>query len=152
MQKRRILQWWLLVCLTGVGLILFVIQGGLDYVNRADFTKLSFIIFFMFVYCTCLIGSRMRKGGGIGVAKFCSWMMPLMGMIGTVLGFITMLLVSPFESAKTLEATQTAFNGMFLGMSTALVTTASGLIFSVLLRVQIFNYEYRRKFDHHPAA
>jgi len=145
--KRRFLQWWLLICLCGLGLFFFGWNGGISYVYKADFTKITFVISALFIYGSLLVGARTKKGnGGVGLAKFFSRLMPMLGMFGTVIGFIWMLKVSPFESTGDIQAMKCVFSDMFHGMSTALVTTAVGLAGSLLLKVQIFNYEYKKEY------
>ena len=65
-----------------------------------------------------------------------------LGMVGTVTGFLFML-GTAFENidvtnAKTL---QDALAMMATGMSTALYTTLIGLISSLIIKVQLVNYE-----------
>ena len=144
---KRFLQWWLLICLCGLGLFFFGYNGGISYVYKADFTKITVIIFALFIYGSILVGIRTKNGnGGVGMAKFFSRIMPMLGMFGTVIGFIWMLKVSPFESTGDVNAMKCVFTDMFRGMSTALVTTAAGLAGSLILKVQIFNYEYRKEY------
>ena len=145
--KRRFLQWWLLICLTGLGFVFFAYHGGIGYVIEADFTKITFIIFALFIYGSIFIGTKTKRGsGGVGIVKFFARIMPMLGMFGTVIGFIWMLKVSPFESTGNVDAMKSVFSDMFHGMSTALVTTAAGLAGSLLLKVQIFNYEYKKEY------
>lgn len=144
----RFLKWWVIVCIIGIGLFFFVYYGGIEYVNNADFTKLSFVIFALFLYGSVLVGIRTRKGGGVGLAKYFSSVMPRLGMVGTVLGFIKMLSVCFIDlDIQNPQKMQQALSIMSEGMSTALLTTAAGLIFSILLNVQIFNYEYKREYN-----
>ena len=67
-----------------------------------------------------------------------------LGMIGTVAGFILMLGSSfeglDVEDTASLKSTLTA---MALGMSTALYTTLTGLIFSQFTKIQLVNLESR---------
>ena len=63
-----------------------------------------------------------------------------LGMIGTVIGFIYMLSTSFTNIAvNDLSKMAEAIISMGTGMSTALYTTASGLICSFLLKLQLYN-------------
>ena len=72
--------------------------------------------------------------------------MTKLGMTGTVIGFISMLSIclKNVDVQNTLSM-QVILSEMTTGMSTALVTTAAGLIFSLLLHIQIFNYDEAMK-------
>jgi flagellar motor component MotA len=65
-----------------------------------------------------------------------------LGMVGTVTGFLYMLGTAfeniDIEEARTL---QNALSSMAKGMSTALYTTLTGLIASLIIKVQLVNYE-----------
>ena len=62
--------------------------------------------------------------------------------MGHVIGFIYMLATSfgSIEMAST-ATLRVALQNMGVGMSTALYTTAAGLVFSVLLRIQLYPFE-----------
>ena len=65
-----------------------------------------------------------------------------LGMVGTVTGFLYML-GTAFENIDITDATtlQDALSSMAKGMSTALYTTLTGLIASLIIKVQLVNYE-----------
>ena len=68
------------------------------------------------------------------------------GMVGTVTGFLLML----GTAFKDLDVTnvvslQDALANMALGMSTALYTTLVGLICSLIIKVQLVNFEISLK-------
>jgi biopolymer transport protein ExbB/TolQ len=65
-----------------------------------------------------------------------------LGMIGTVAGFLIMLL-SAFGSMDigNTESMQEALSSMALGMGTALYTTLVGLVSSLFIKVQLVNLE-----------
>lgn len=141
------LRWWLIVCCTCVGVAFFVIYGGVNYVNEADFTKISFAIFIGFVYFSIRVGICTYKGyGDLSVARFAAGVFIKLGMTGTVLGFIYMLSTC-FANINTqnIVAMQSVLSQMATGMSTALVTTATGLICNIILNLQIFNFEKAMK-------
>ena len=69
-------------------------------------------------------------------------------MIGTVKGFLLML-GTAFENidVSNTETLQNALTQMALGMSTALYTTLIGLICSLILKIQLVNYETSYDYD-----
>lgn len=139
----KFLRWWLIVVLTSVGLTFFVINGGFEYVNQADFTKITFLIFGLFTYCTIRMGAVTYRGYGDDTfPKFCVGLMTKLGMTGTVLGFMKMLSVALSDvNVQDVKCMQSVLSQMSHGMSTALVTTAAGLIASILLQIQVYNNE-----------
>ena len=141
------LRWWLIVVCTALGLVFFTIYGGVNYVNHADFTKISFLIFALFVYCTIQVGiSTYRKTDRLDFSRWCLGIMTKLGMTGTVIGFISMLSTCLRNvNVQDTRAMQGILSDMTMGMSTALVTTAAGLIFSLLLHIQIFNFDTRKR-------
>ena len=63
-------------------------------------------------------------------------------MIGTVIGFIAMLGGFINLDIENIETIQDLITELGSGMSTALYTTLTGLISSVLLKIQCFNLSY----------
>jgi len=61
------------------------------------------------------------------------------GMIGTVIGFIIMLVGFGTTDASDAESIQKLMGQISSGMSTSLLTTLAGLVCSVLLKLQFFN-------------
>ena len=142
----RFLKWWVIICLTIVGLIFLIIYDGINYINEADFTKLSFIIFGLFCYCSIMVGYYTKieslRSSQLKFPRLMVGIMTKLGMTGTVLGFIKMLATCLNKvDVNNAQSMQSVLAQMSHGMSTALVTTAAGLICSILLQLQIFNYE-----------
>ncbi len=63
-------------------------------------------------------------------------------MIGTVTGFIMMLGGFNEISFSDINASKELMRSLGGGMSTALYTTLTGLLCSVLLKIQYFNLSY----------
>ncbi len=65
-----------------------------------------------------------------------------LGMVGTVTGFLYML-GTTFENidVSNSQTLQDALASMARGMSTALYTTLTGLIASLIIKIQLVNYE-----------
>jgi len=147
-----LLQWWLMFSIINLGVVGGFATDLVMKVNDADFTKLSFVIFVLFYIFTVKLGiniyhfckSKLTKR--IEIAKknnengwFASDIFLTIGMIGTVFGFIFMLSSSFADiNATNMSSIQHALTTMSTGMSTALFTTAAGLICSLLLKVQLF--------------
>ena len=146
---RKLLKWWLVFCLTLLGF------GTLYYFNmhsqlyHADVTKLSFLIIIIFIFTSVWIGRKTYDlettsviDDKIDVGWFIAESCLALGMVGTVTGFLYML-GTAFENIDITDATtlQDALASMAKGMSTALYTTLTGLIASLIIKVQLVNYE-----------
>ena len=146
---RKLLKWWLIFCLTLLGF------GTLYYFNmhsqlyHADVTKLSFLIIIIFIFTSVWIGRKTYDleitsvvDDKIDVGWFIAESCLALGMIGTVTGFLYML-GTAFENIDITDATtlQDALASMAKGMSTALYTTLTGLIASLIIKIQLVNYE-----------
>ena len=140
---KSFLKWWVIVAgtLTGIGFL--IVYNCINYVNEADVTKLSFVIFALFIHSTVQVGRSTYYGiDKLSVPRFMVGVMTKIGMLGTVLGFIMMLSTClSGASLQNVQAMQITMSNMTSGMSTALVTTAAGLICSLILQLQIFNFD-----------
>ena len=149
------LRWWLIFILMILGSITLYITDMISEINQADFTKISFFIyglFMVFSIHTGMLTHRSCKTGHIDDGEtgwFVADKLMALGMIGTVIGFIyTLQSVFVGLDTSSTEAMQQALSSMSTGMSTALYTTASGLICSLLLKVQLFNLSQGQKNRH----
>lgn len=138
------LRWWLIFCLTLFGLVLAWELDVFHRVNEADVTKLSFVILIVFMAASCRIGATLIRDAAWkdrtkveGSTKFIAKTLIDLGLIGTVIGFIFMLTVS-LEGMENMqpEKFRVALQQMGQGMGTALYTTATGIICSLVLRLQ----------------
>ena len=146
---KKLLKWWLIFCLTLLGfgtLYHFNMHSQLYY---ADVTKLSFLIIIIFIFTSVWIGRKTYDldttsvvDEKIDVGWFIAESCLALGMVGTVTGFLYML-GTAFENIDITDATtlQDALASMAKGMSTALYTTLTGLIASLIIKVQLVNYE-----------
>jgi hypothetical protein len=145
--KKHFLRWWLMVCLMVVGAVLMQIYGMWEILNNSDVTKISFLILFLFVIFTIKTGIRTYSPTKedykkIRTIEFFADKFLVLGMIGTVVGFIYMLRICFVGINAANPATmQAALVKMSFGMGTALFTTAAGLICSLLLKFQLFNLQ-----------
>ena len=149
----KLLKWWLIFCLTILGfgtLYYFNVHSLLYY---ADVTKLSFLIIVIFMFTSIWIGRKTYDlettsviDDKIDVGWFIAESCLALGMVGTVTGFLYML-GTAFENIDITNATtlQDALASMARGMSTALYTTLTGLIASLIIKIQLVNYEINEK-------
>lgn len=152
------LRWWLFFTLIGLGCFVLIVSGALHKIGEVDVTRISFLILAIFLIFSIRTGQktyalcRLESAGALAdpyqqddeLGWFVSDMLLTMGMIGTVIGFIYMLGTSfqEFDPGNTGSLKQVMAK-MSTGMSTALYTTASGLICSLLLKLQLFNYSHQ---------
>ena len=137
------LRWWVIVAgmITGLGFLL--VYDCINYINDSDVTKLSFVIFALFIHSTIQVGrSTYHNIDRMDIPRFMVGVMTKTGMLGTVIGFILMLSTCfsgvSFSNAQSMQGVITS---MTSGMSTALITTATGLVCSLILQLQIFNFD-----------
>ena len=146
--RRHFLRWW--VAFTGilVGTTILVAFGFLGVVNRADVTKISFAIYVVFLLSSIRIGWAIQKYPRLdpcSTIRFSSLavsIMPVMGMIGTVIGFI-IVLGDKFRQidVSNVPSMQAALIPMAAGLGSALYTTATGLVCALFLMMQLFILE-----------
>lgn len=137
------LKWWVIVAGTITGIGFLVVYDCINYINEADVTKLSFVIFALFIHSTIQVGrSTYYQIDKMEIPRFMVGIMTKIGMLGTVIGFILMLSTCLGDvSFQNVQSMQSVIGNMTSGMSTALVTTATGLICSLILQLQIFNFD-----------
>ena len=146
---KSLLKWWLIFCLTMIGLGASVYFDVHKHLYEADVTRLSYVIIFIFACTSLWIGSKTyqvsvkedySQSSEVGwfIAESCL----ALGMVGTVTCFLIMLGTTFTNIDVTNAATlQQALADMAVGMSTALWTTLVGLISSLIIKVQLVNLE-----------
>ena len=146
---KSLLKWWLIFCLTLLGLCTCVYFNIHKDLYAADVTRLSFLIISIFTCTSIWIGTKTYKVGiqqdynqKSDVGWFISESCLALGMVGTVTGFLIMLGTAFANVDVTNAATlQQALSDMAIGMSTALWTTLVGLVSSLIIKVQLVNLE-----------
>ena len=146
-----LLRWWLIFTLITIGSVGLYTSGILQQIVDVDFTKISFLIFGLFYMFSIKNGIDTYKANKdkTNVDELCKkneagWFISdqllNLGMVGTVVGLIYVL-ISCFSGidVSNVATMKRALTLMSSGMGTALYTTASGLICSILLKVQLFN-------------
>ena len=146
---KSLLKWWLIFCITLLGLSTCVYFNIHKDLYAADVTRLSFFIISIFICTSVWIGTKTYKVGirqdydqKSDVGWFVSESCLALGMVGTVTGFLIML-GTAFANVDVTNATtlQQALSDMATGMSTALWTTLVGLVCSLIIKVQLVYLE-----------
>ena len=143
------LRWWVIIAgvITGIGFL--IVYDCINYINDSDVTKLSFVIFALFAHSTLQVGMSTYKRDkhiydnhiNLNIPRFMVRAMKQIGMLGTVIGLILMSTCLIGVSFHNVQEMQNIIGNVLTGMSTALVTTAAGLICSLILELQIFNFD-----------
>lgn len=142
MRRKTFLIWWLVFTLIVAGSILAYITGLVDRINQADFTKISFLIYALFIVFSVKCGINTAKLKEDSSGWFVSDILVKLGLIGTLIGLIYVFTTSlgsiDVAQPQTMKA---AISSMMTGMGTALYTTIIGLTCSLILQLQLHNLE-----------
>ncbi|TFG93986.1 hypothetical protein E4H12_16010 [Candidatus Thorarchaeota archaeon] len=153
-QFNGLLKWWLVQSTIALAFLYCYYLGLFHMLWDADVSKISFFILTLYVGVSGLIGlitSRAELAYTqhkkfidvyIPICWHAASEMTVLGLIGTVIGFI--LLLGPTFAGLNLAdaaATQTILAKMAIGMSTALTTTLVGLVCAILTRLQLVNLD-----------
>lgn len=148
--KVLFLEWWLYFIAVIFGSILVWNLGLVDKIYTTDFTRLSFVIYGIFMFTTIYSGISLLIKKSLyrsnNVVWFISDMLLNLGIIGTVSGFIYTLGTN-FGSlnAANPAVLQDVVSKMAVGMGTALYTTLMGLSCSTLLKAQAYIIDFKEK-------
>lgn len=140
----RFMIWWLAAVIQIIGVGVAIHFGAIQFLLDADQTYLSFVTLTMWVIGTIGIGyisytSSKNYDTPWFIAESCI----SVGMIGTLIGFMLMLSSSLGSvDPSDIDSMKAVIASMATGMSTALVTTLSGLVFSLFLKIQITTQEH----------
>lgn len=139
--------WWLLTVIQMIGLGVAINFGAIEYLLSADITRLSFVIFVIWILTTLNIGwNSFKKNYDHDLAWFNAEICMSIGMVGTIIGFILMLSGSLGDiDPSDVETMKRVIADMAAGMSTALVTTLTGLVANILLKIQVVSQEYDKE-------
>jgi len=148
-----LLRWWFLFC-TQISLSAVAYHFGFfHHLYREDTTRIGFFILGILILTSMWIGKKTYsfkknwEGPDEAIKEFSSgWFIAesclVLGLIGTVTGFILMLGTAFTELDVTnITSVQGALVKMSLGMSTALYTTLVGLISSLAIKIQLVTIE-----------
>lgn len=139
----KFLKWWLIFTIQSITLGVIIYFGGLNYLLDNDRTYLSIAICCIWLYQSIITGVSIYKSKE---ATELSWFLAdscmTIGMVGTVVGFIIMLSTSFADIDVTnVTAMKIVISNMATGMGTALLTTLSGLVASIYLKLQLVHHE-----------
>tara|TARA_R110002020_G_scaffold215614_7_gene422863 strand:- start:1301 stop:1807 length:507 start_codon:yes stop_codon:yes gene_type:complete len=151
------LKWWLFMAAVMAPSAYLIMNDGLRSLWEQDATKLSFLLLLIFIHMSAWCGyktwrlsrfldrdetekylvekiERLMEAGW-----FASDLCLSIGMVGTVIGFITMMSGFGEIDVAKMTTVQDMIKSLGSGMSTALYTTLVGLVCSALLKIQYFN-------------
>ena len=148
-----LLRWWFLLCTEiSLGTVAYHFNF-FHHLYREDTTRIGFFILGILFLTTLWLGKKIytfksiwsgpeeairQLSSGWFIAESCL----VLGLIGTVTGFILMLGTAFTELDVTnIVSVQNALIKMSLGMSTALYTTLVGLISSLAIKIQLVTIE-----------
>ena len=148
-----LLRWWFLFCTqVALGTIAYHFSF-FNHLYREDTTRIGFFILGILILTSLWIGKKIFslkktwEGPDVAIKDFSpGWFVAesclVLGLIGTVSGFILMLGTAFTELDVTnIVSVQNALIKMSLGMSTALYTTLVGLISSLVIKIQLVTIE-----------
>ena len=139
----KTLRWWLTVCVLGVLVYFSYANGWLLPLYEKDATMITYLITIVFGATTLSLGykSFLKKQFENEVEWFVSDAVLTLGMIGTIIGFMIML-IGTFDTVEVtaVENIRAVLSSMSKGLYTALSTTLLGLISSVILKIQLVTY------------
>ena len=143
------LRWWLVFVCSVAGLVLAGASGHILAMWRIDAYKVSFVTLTVYFLVSVFLGRltwrigrgdrswhlRFREGYDYSVT-----LMTMLGLIGTVIGFMGLLATS-FSSlgSADLAAARVAIGSLTAGSANALVNTLVGLMGAVGLKLQVIN-------------
>lgn len=136
---KRFMMWWLVVVIQAVLVGIAVNFSAISFIIENDITYLSFLIISLLAVGTVMIGYiTYKKENNFEYTWFVAESAMTIGMIGTVIGFMLML-GSSFANIDpgNIDSMRKVIADMAVGMSTALLTTLTGLVVSLALKVQI---------------
>jgi len=142
--KTRFMIWWLATVIQIIGVAIAYAFGGFEFLLSADQTYLSFAIIVLWMAATTMIGlSSYKSQSNYDTPWFIAESCISVGMVGTLIGFMLMLSSSlGTVDPSDIESMKAVIGDMSSGMSTALVTTLTGLVFSLFIKIQITTQEH----------
>lgn len=138
------LRWLLIMVPLTVVAIFAHFFGFYQSVYENDKSWISFTVLGLFALSSLWVGFQTKKMSLKG-SQFL-WMLSDMcltlGMIGTIVGFLMMLVGGFTIASGDVAGIQALLARFSVGLGTALYTTLVGLICSMLLKLQLFNLGY----------
>ncbi|MBI33529.1 MAG: hypothetical protein CMD98_06655 [Gammaproteobacteria bacterium] len=150
----KVLQrWYLFVMVYLCGVYALYTNGIFVDIYENDVTKLTFVIYGLFILSTGILGwvshkcklgpKKFKHNKFTDMCWFMSDAMMTLGLIGTVAGMIFLFgMIFGNIDPSVPEDLKNALGHMATGLSTAMYTTIVGMVCSLLTRVQLMNIEY----------
>ena len=149
---KRFIFWWVSVLLVATSLFWANYFGLVHTIWTSDPTKITSIILALFTITNVALGWLAWKASDpifistkryilekiTDYSWFMSEMLMALGMFGTVVGLIHMLQINTFSNVSDASAIQGMLGGMWKAMGLALYTNAVGLLFSIILKFQVY--------------
>jgi len=149
MKYKSFLRWWLLFTLITIGTGALFITGAVNLIYLYDVSKLSFLIYGIFMALTIKIGKKTHqsckydKKYDTTYDWFFSDSLTRLGIIGTVTGIMfTLYMTFIAVDITSTVALSTVIPNMAIGMGTALITTFFGMCGDLLVKLQLLNLEH----------
>ena len=157
------LRWWVIACLTGVAGYFAHQFGAFQEILNEDWTFISptiaALFVFMSLWCglkTFLLSFRINRNritpdklveieAQEDIGWFAAESFQVLGFIGTICGMIYALKGFVGVDFADISAIQTLVSNLVSGVSVAFYTTLTGLVASLLLKMQYFNLSYARR-------
>ena len=138
-------KWFLLVAVTGTGLFFAEAKGAISLIIQNDRSYLALLIMLLFVVMTMRVGhlsfeadvakdsqkddlSKRAELGWFTAEHFFSF-----GLLGTIIG----LVLATGGSLDGSNPVSEIVAGLKTGLNTAFYTTICGIVFSILLQLQL---------------
>lgn len=149
--NRKFLIWWISVLLTATIAFWSYHFGFIQTIWATDITMITSLITIIFIFTNISLGwvaYKMGKASYVMMNKkkllkkldtcwFVSEQLMALGMLGTVIGLIHML-ANNFIGVSLDGSMQDLLGNMWKAMGLALYTNAVGLVFSIILKVQVY--------------
>lgn len=149
---KRFIFWWVSVLLVATSIFWANYFGVVETIWNSDSTRITSIILVLFTITNLVLGWLAWKASDpffVSVHRkilekitdyswFMSEMLMALGMFGTVVGLIHMLEINTVNNLKDSNAIQGMLGGMWKAMGLALYTNAVGLLFSIILKFQVY--------------
>ncbi len=151
LKNQAVLRWWLMFTLIIAGSAGIYIKGLADTIYEADITKISFLIFIIFIVYSIKTGLNTYRFSEkdfeiyeekIDFGEFLAKIFPKLGILGTVIGFIYTLDTTMLSiDTANIVSLKNALLHMSSSIGTALYTTGTGIVCNILLIIQLKNLE-----------
>lgn len=141
--NKKFMYWWL-VFISSLSLFLLSIYLDLHiYIYLKDKSFMAFTIMLLYIITSIWVGKQIfyKKTVDYFGNFFCNLFMGL-GLLGTVIGFLFIANALENVNLSDLIQLQRSMGNILVGLSSAFIATATGLIMSILLNIQLLIANY----------